>query len=638
MSEGEPSLWEDTPNAGPIDVEESSVSVEKWCSWCYAFSEHRFVRKRKILRFVHARSVHECVDCGRHTVRCIRCPGAMARSHGIEFDKLCACCDGTIYGWGVHLEPADVTAFCSWCFEKTDHRQVQQHFLKRNSYECLGCRRHTAKCRSCSEAVARAHGGGSASRDWRCCKCDGTIGDWDNPARNRENTRIVRWCSWCFDICEFDLERKRGLELKFVRRSEYSCRSCSGRVHPCVSCEEGAARGGVLWDDKRCARCASAIADWAAIASRKQLLFSLPRRRDVVIYEMTHASPQRDAALRAGLIRPFLLLCSMQPAVRNEIACSLGWPLITSASFGSAHGESWEILTKHRLGLLDRCMHSWQSVNPLQAKPSWYAILRQMMAICFAEVSVPSMKRSAAIAADNDPRSRCSADLEELFVQHVFAVQMGTLSRQERAALQESMAATTSTTASVSASASASASTIELDDRSDDTESLSVSSLSTRNAEVLRRMRKYGVNRRDVAWWSVALMKESVATAATPLTGAASGAATAAAVSVAVALVPGIGVITTPLLGVAAFLGPLAIPLAFASFLPVIVQGLQLYFRSSHQRCLPAVLLCCEQRLLLAAEGTALSDGIAGVIHSNESEGVESPMPEVVNVDAFLSG
>ena len=48
--------------------------------------------------------------------------------------------------------------------------------------------------------------------------------------------------------------------------------------------------------------------------------------------------------MKVGLIRPFLLLVSMHPAMRCQIGMLLGWCGITRPSYGKPHQEAWDIL------------------------------------------------------------------------------------------------------------------------------------------------------------------------------------------------------------------------------------------------------------------------------------------------------
>lgn len=45
---------------------------------------------------------------------------------------------------------ANITSYCSWCFEQTEHTQVVQNFLSRNIYQCTSCKNSTVQCRYCS--------------------------------------------------------------------------------------------------------------------------------------------------------------------------------------------------------------------------------------------------------------------------------------------------------------------------------------------------------------------------------------------------------------------------------------------------------------------------------------------------------
>ncbi|MBY8095593.1 DUF726 domain-containing protein [Vibrio fluvialis] len=44
----------------------------------------------------------------------------------------------------------DELQWCSWCFNKTTHKLLEQNYLSRNEYQCIECLNHTVQCRYCS--------------------------------------------------------------------------------------------------------------------------------------------------------------------------------------------------------------------------------------------------------------------------------------------------------------------------------------------------------------------------------------------------------------------------------------------------------------------------------------------------------
>ena len=80
-------------------------------------------------------------------------------------------------------------------------------------------------------------------------------------------------------------------------------------------------------------------------------------------------------AWEEGCVRLFLLLVSMSSATRNRVACLLGWPTVTKPSFGNAHAEAWEIISKDGDGMQGCCNQSWETLNPGGANCNYYDML-----------------------------------------------------------------------------------------------------------------------------------------------------------------------------------------------------------------------------------------------------------------------
>jgi len=66
-------------------------------------------------------------------------------------------------------------AYCSWCFEKTEHRLVVQNTLRRNRYECNYCHHETLECRYCPNMSK----GGKWDNEL-CAEHDGSIASFDS--------------------------------------------------------------------------------------------------------------------------------------------------------------------------------------------------------------------------------------------------------------------------------------------------------------------------------------------------------------------------------------------------------------------------------------------------------------------------
>ena len=84
---------------------------------------------------------------------------------------------------------SSIYSYCSWCFEKTTHRLVDQNYLRRNVYECLSetCRKmnetdeekgykKTVQCRFCQNMAKT----GKYWDDRLCAEHSGLIASFKN--------------------------------------------------------------------------------------------------------------------------------------------------------------------------------------------------------------------------------------------------------------------------------------------------------------------------------------------------------------------------------------------------------------------------------------------------------------------------
>lgn len=150
-----------------------------------------------------------------------------------------------------------VSAWCSWCFARTDHELVEQKYLRRNLYQCSACLKRTLFCRFC-DAMARGHD------DWDdelCAMHDRRVQEWGQEPRDvLQHGR----CSWCFEESEHRLQ-----QTNVARRDVSECSRCLRRTLRCVRCKAAFARGHGTYDDKRCAKCDGSITSWKDAAENK---------------------------------------------------------------------------------------------------------------------------------------------------------------------------------------------------------------------------------------------------------------------------------------------------------------------------------------------------------------------------------
>ena len=88
--------------------------------------------------------------------------------------------------------------WCSWCYEKTNHKLISRSYISRNGYQCTSCGNYTVKCRYCSSMAKhrpaeRKENEGffeSYKNDWANELCDehnGTIASFDKLSAKINN-------------------------------------------------------------------------------------------------------------------------------------------------------------------------------------------------------------------------------------------------------------------------------------------------------------------------------------------------------------------------------------------------------------------------------------------------------------------
>ena len=348
----------------------------QYCSWCFKKTKHEKIQQNYVRR-----NVYQCSKCLERTLHC-RVPGCdeMARGHDIYDDERCAYHSGLIESWG--QRPPQPSRWCSWCFERTDHRLREDNSLpgRRNVYECTKCARRTLPCRSCSSAHTRGH---PTYDDEKCAKCDGTIDSWSRGAEKLQQ-KVARkgWCSWCLENGPHLLEQKNS-----IRRDIYHCDFCLGRTLPYMSCDTGMTRGGPGWDDNRCGECSGDVDDWKkAHQHREEVLVKTPWSVDVAREQLERNSRFRSKALEAGMIRPFLYLVSMDPFMRQQTATQLGWSIFTQDYFGDPHAEAWDIINSNIKGIQARTNNAPETLIPIANNCNWYETLYRTGKKAFHEI------------------------------------------------------------------------------------------------------------------------------------------------------------------------------------------------------------------------------------------------------------
>eukprot|EP01062_Namystynia_karyoxenos_P015199 TRINITY_DN15521_c0_g3_i1.p1 TRINITY_DN15521_c0_g3~~TRINITY_DN15521_c0_g3_i1.p1 ORF type:complete len:1004 (+),score=324.80 TRINITY_DN15521_c0_g3_i1:95-3013(+) len=349
-----------------------------WCSSCFAHEEHRFVHCR-----AGVRKVYQCRGCAEFSVRCVHpsC-GDMANYHQVASSYWCALHAGEVSAWGSPPEP--LVRWCSWCYGLSEHALVKMHGWRRSIYRCGACGRRSLRCASCAVAMARGHDAHWDDR-W-CARCDGTLKHWRPAAPGgAEISDVSRqgWCSWCYEHGAHVAERRSKL-----LRCAHRCTHCSKPTVRCLRCPEGMACSSFGPSAALCARCeqfagrvrAPSLAQtWEALSEGKRLVYRGQEQRSLRA-DLTRSSNYRALAAKAGLLRPFLMLCAMGCDARFHTALSLDICLLRCPCFGDSHAEAWHLLRAARGGVASRAGYCSEALNPFGAGCTWIDVLERVTA------------------------------------------------------------------------------------------------------------------------------------------------------------------------------------------------------------------------------------------------------------------
>ncbi len=131
------------------------------------------------------------------------------------------------------------------------------------------------------------------------------------------------------------------------------CDNCKGISDACEKCGQPVRQQTIRKDNfKTCSICY--LKNFKKVEKQKNAIVSRQRTLSELQKDLEKVTVFRTNASKAGMLRPFLYLVSLPPVQRLQIAINLGWTLIVEASFGDAHAESWDIISRKGLGLRDR--------------------------------------------------------------------------------------------------------------------------------------------------------------------------------------------------------------------------------------------------------------------------------------------
>jgi len=165
---------------------------------------------------------------------------------------------------------------------------------------------------------------------------------------------------------------------------------------------------------------------------------SKPHGREVFEQEMRRASAFKEKALDAGMVRPFLLLVSMDYTTRNQVATMLGFSIFNQEYLGDAHAEAWDILDSNIKGIRRRASETYESLNVFAHNANWYETVYRCGKEVFKKLNAPSRSYRKTIEACKDSGKRGAVcELEEEFVKKLSALMMAQMTREQVVALEE---------------------------------------------------------------------------------------------------------------------------------------------------------------------------------------------------------
>jgi len=349
-----------------VDSKVDKLKVRKGeCSWCKQECEHIRITKHHGPK----RSKYQCSMCFRTTIVC-RIPDCqrMARAHRGWKEPACLTHNRVFY------KQESVTRNCSWCFKETSHTVHMDNIVNKvtaiaKTYSCDACYRPTKKCKKCSTNMARIGGTTSTGKCYVCCKL---IPSFDDPQQCEALTTVTGWCPWCVSVTTHRLKE----HYSSSRKDLYNCLNCTMETVKCSNCQESMVLG--CAKSLKCSLCKKNVGEeyWIAMRKRFDDQTEVFQQDGFSESEMERASEYRDRATAEGLIRPFTLLVSMPPEMRNGVGFRLQMQLIKFENYGDTHAEADRILFHKKKGIRRRSGAISENIG-ISSNPNYYQILRR---------------------------------------------------------------------------------------------------------------------------------------------------------------------------------------------------------------------------------------------------------------------
>jgi uncharacterized membrane protein YqaE (UPF0057 family) len=128
----------------------------------------------------------------------------------------------------------------------------------------------------------------------------------------------------------------------------------------------------------KCSLCKKGVGEvyWIDLQKRLQVQMELYSQEGFVEAQLSRKSDYRTLAFEAGLIRPFALLVSMSPDMRNGVGNRLMMQLLKYKHYGDPHAEAARILFHKKKGIRRRSGAITENIG-ISVDPNWYQILRR---------------------------------------------------------------------------------------------------------------------------------------------------------------------------------------------------------------------------------------------------------------------
>ena len=332
--------------------------------------------------------VYVCRTCieARSTLTLLSLSLSLSRVRAVSRWKgKCALHTGSIVTWddveGNQAKAEYRDRWCSWCVERTTHKMIGPAGLvnRNQSFICDNCHQRTFECMSCPDGMCLTSG-------HRCLRCkvegrDKTDKDIEAHVMHasepkgegaKKRAAMAATKSPSPSPAPGGITRPpRAAPPSRPARADAPNRSPSSNAASSSSSNTSdygieamlpATKSGKTFDE---------------ILERKAEIYKRYSSQREIDAELRRDSEYRLNATKAGYLRPFLLLISMEPQMRVLTAASLSIDIIRRPVFGDPHAEAWMIIDHPKKGLRFRTRTTTEEI--VTSSVTWYNTIRRAM-------------------------------------------------------------------------------------------------------------------------------------------------------------------------------------------------------------------------------------------------------------------